>query len=73
LLKRYGKRHLANHGKNFIDKRTKRHINGIEGFWGYAQHILYNYRVVSKFFPNVLEGYQVIVSITVANRFSSSS
>lgn len=25
------------------------HINGIEGFWSYAKHILYNYRGVSKY------------------------
>ena len=38
--------------KTFVDKRTKNHINGIEGFWSYAKHILYNYRGVSKYhFP----------------------
>ncbi len=32
------------------------HINGIEGFWSYAKHILYNYRGVSKYhFPMYLK------------------
>jgi transposase len=31
-----------------VDKRTKNHINGIEGFWSYAKHILYNYRGVCR-------------------------
>jgi len=31
-------------------------INGIEGFWSYAKHILYNYRGVSKYhFPMYLK------------------
>ncbi len=47
-LKRYGKHHQVNHSKSYVDKRTKNHINGIEGFWSYAKHILYNYRGVSK-------------------------
>jgi transposase-like protein len=35
-----------------VDRRTRNHINGIEGFWSYAKHILYNYRGVSKYhFP----------------------
>ncbi len=39
-----------------VDKRTKNHINGIEGFWSYAKHILYNYRGVSKYhFPMYLK------------------
>ena len=29
-------------------QRTQNHINGIEGFWSYAKHILYNYLGVSK-------------------------
>ncbi len=43
-LKRYGKYHVVNHNKQLVDKRTKNHINGIEGFWSHAKHILYNYR-----------------------------
>lgn len=51
-LRRYGKHHTVNHSKSLIDKRTKNHINGIEGFWSYAKPILYNYRGVSKYhFP----------------------
>jgi len=51
-LKRYGKHHTVNHSKSLFDKRTKNHINGIEGFLSYAKHILYNYRGVSKYhFP----------------------
>jgi len=55
-LKRYGKHHTVNHSKTFVNKRTKNHINGIEGFWSYAKHILYNYRGVSKYhFPMYLK------------------
>jgi len=55
-LKRYGKHHVVNHQKQFVDKRTKNHINGIEGFWSYAKHILYTYRGVSKYyFPMYLK------------------
>lgn len=55
-LKRYGKHHMVNHVKSLVDKRTKNHINGIEGFWSYAKHILYNYRGVSKYhFPMYLK------------------
>jgi len=55
-LKRYGKHNVVNHNKQFVDKRTKNHINGIEGFWSYAKHILYNYRGVSKYhFPMYLK------------------
>lgn len=43
-LQRYGKHLVVNHSKDFVDKKTKNHINGIEGFWSYAKHILYNYR-----------------------------
>jgi transposase len=49
-LKRYGKHHIVNHSKSFVDKRTKNHINGIEGFWSYAKHILYHYRGISKYY-----------------------
>jgi len=55
-LKRWGKHHKVNHLKNMVDKRTKNHINGIEGFWSFAKHILYNYRGVSKYhFPMYLK------------------
>jgi transposase len=30
-------------------KKTKNHMNGIEGFWSLAKHVLPNYRVVSKY------------------------
>jgi transposase len=31
-------------------------INGIEGFWSFAKHILYNYRGISKYhFPMYLK------------------
>lgn len=55
-LRRYGKHHTVNHSKSMVDKRTKNHINGIEGFWSFAKHILYNYRGVSKYhFPMYLK------------------
>ena len=55
-LKRYGKHHTVSHSKSMVDRRTKNHINGIEGFWSYAKHILYNYRGVSKYhFPMYLK------------------
>lgn len=46
-LKQYGKHHRLNHGKAFA-YRGGNHINGIEGFWSFAKHKLYNYRGVSK-------------------------
>jgi transposase len=55
-LRRYGKHHTVNHSKSMVDKRTKNYINGIEGFWSFAKHILYNYRGVSKYhFPMYLK------------------
>ena len=52
-LKRFGKHHTISHGKKF--PKTKNHINGIEGFWSFAKHVLYNYRGVSKYhFPMYL-------------------
>lgn len=55
-LKRYGKHHTVSHSKSLVDRRTKNHINGVEGFWSYAKHILYNYRGVSKYhFPMYLK------------------
>jgi len=54
-LKRLGKHHKINHSKAFA-YRGRNHINGIEGFWSYAKHILYNYRGVSKYhFPMYLK------------------
>jgi len=54
-LKRLGTHHRLNHGKAFA-YRGKNHINGIEGFWSFAKHILYNYRGVSKYhFPMYLK------------------
>lgn len=54
-LKRLGKHHQLNHSKAFA-YRGNNHINGIEGFWSYAKHILYNYRGVSKYhFPMYLK------------------
>ena len=53
-LKRLGKHHTISHGKRF--PKTKNHINGIEGFWSYAKHVLYDYRGVSKYhFPMYLK------------------
>lgn len=41
-LKRYGKHHTVSHSKSLVNRRTKNHINGIEGFWSYAKHLLYH-------------------------------
>ena len=41
---------VVNHSKGFVNKKTKNHINGIEGFWSYAKHILYNYGAERGFF-----------------------
>ena len=55
-LRRFGVHRTVNHSKSMVDKKTKNHINGIEGFWSYAKHILYNYRGVSKYhFPMYLK------------------
>lgn len=55
-LQRYGKHLVVNHSKEFVHKKTRNHINGIEGFWSYAKHILYNYRGVSRYhFPMYLK------------------
>lgn len=45
-LHRFGKHYRVNHGKAFTTKRA--HINGIEGFWSFSKHKLYNYRGVSR-------------------------
>ena len=51
-LRRYGKHHTVNHSKSLVACRTKNQINGIEGVWAFAKHMLYNYRGVSKYhFP----------------------
>jgi len=49
-LKRYGKHLTIKHTKQFARRSRKyhSHINGIEGFWSFAKHGLYNYRGVSK-------------------------
>lgn len=55
-LRRYGKHHTVSHHRAMVDKRTRNHINGIEGFWSYAKHVLYNYRGISKYhFPMYLK------------------
>lgn len=55
-LRRYGKHHTVTHTRHLVDRRTRNHINGIEGFWSFAKHILYNYRGVSKYhFPMYLK------------------
>ena len=49
-LKRYGKHYTIQHTKEFKKNKKGRsiHINGIEGFWSFAKHGLYNYRGVSQ-------------------------
>ncbi len=47
-LKCYGKHYTVNHAKTLVARRTKPHLNGIEGFWSDAKHILYQYRGVSN-------------------------
>ena len=55
-----GYRHLrVDHGKRFSrpSPSGKVHINGLEGFWSYAKHWLYQYRgVPKKFFHFYLAG-----------------
>ena len=46
-LHQFGKHLKVNHEKTLVS-RNHNHINGIEGFWSYAKHKLYNYRGVSK-------------------------
>jgi len=46
-LKQFGKHLKVNHEKTLVGK-NHHHINGIEGFWSYAKHKLYNYRGVSR-------------------------
>jgi transposase len=47
-LKQYGKHRTVNHRKTLVEPSTHNHINGIEGFWSYAKHKMYNYHGVSK-------------------------
>ncbi|MDE2234511.1 MAG: IS1595 family transposase [Gammaproteobacteria bacterium] len=52
-LRRFGKHHIVSHQHAFVSRCIR---NGIEGFWSYAKHILYNYRGVSKYhFPMYLK------------------
>ncbi|OGV96797.1 hypothetical protein A2W24_03095 [Microgenomates group bacterium RBG_16_45_19] len=46
-LHQFGKHLQVNHHKTLVSPRHN-HINGIEGFWSYAKHKLYNYRGVSQ-------------------------
>lgn len=46
-LKQFGKHRRINHAKALV-YRNHNHINGIEGFWSYTKHKLYNYRGVSR-------------------------
>lgn len=46
-LHQFGKHLKVNHSKEMVSAHHN-HINGIEGFWSYAKHKLYNYRGVSK-------------------------
>ena len=46
-LHQFGKHLKVNHDKTLVSKNHN-HINGIEGFWSYAKHKLYNYRGVSR-------------------------
>ena len=46
-LHQFGKHLKVNHDKTLVNKNHN-HINGIEGFWSYAKHKLYNYRGVSR-------------------------
>ena len=71
-LQRFGKHLVVNHSKEFVNQRTKNHINGIEGFWSYAKHILYNPRGVSRYhFPMYLKKSYIVT--TTAKRTSLNS
>lgn len=44
------------HAKTLMSRWTKHHLKGIEGFWRYAKHILYQERGVSNYhFPLYLK------------------
>jgi transposase len=45
-LHRFGKHYRVNHDKAFATCRA--HLNGIEGFWSFTKHRMYNYRGVSR-------------------------
>ena len=49
-LKRFGKHLTVNHSRQFAKQGRKyhSHINGVEGFWSFAKHGLYQYRGVSR-------------------------
>lgn len=49
-LKRFGKHLTVSHSQEFsrAGHRYHSHINGIEGFWSFAKHNLYQYRGVSR-------------------------
>lgn len=49
-LKRFGKHLTVSHSQEFsrTGRRYHSHINGIEGFWSFAKHNLYQYRGVSR-------------------------
>ncbi len=49
-LKRFGVHRRVEHRVHMVDRMTHNHINGIEGFWSYAKHLLYNYRGVSRYY-----------------------
>ncbi len=71
LLETICKHHTINHSKAFVShRRVNNHINGIEGFWSYAKHILYHYRGVSKFhFPMYLKEIEYRVNHRNENLF----
>ena len=45
-LHRFVKHYQVNHDKVFATRRA--HLNGIEGFWSFTKHRMYNYRGVSR-------------------------
>ena len=49
-LKRFGKHLTVRHQREFTKsgKKYHSHINGIEGFWSFAKHRLYQYHGVSR-------------------------
>lgn len=49
-LTRFGVHRRVEHRVHMVDRTTHNHINGIEGFWSYAKHLLYNYRGVSRYY-----------------------
>ena len=49
-LRRFGVHRRVEHRLHMVDRTTHNHINGIEGFWSYAKHALFNYRGVSRYY-----------------------